>query len=1067
MATIIVRIRTTLWSLVLAGILCGLSPLPAPAWSPLAVADDPLLRMPGTQPEQGVVLLGPTEFPQTANNPGPCLGCHGQNPNDVVPGYYWQGSMMAQAARDPVFWASMAVAAQDSIWALGNPNAADLCERCHLPEGWLGGRSDPPNASAMTGSDFDGVHCDFCHSMYDPFYDTTYDGTREGNDWAGYWDEAGNSGPGSGTLSQTEAARTYVEDRAQAFSITLFDGLEFYLDDRPRYGNYVENGGGQFFVTTNNGYRDKRASFADVGPFADHTFLYSRYHKSKFFCSTCHDVSNPALANLGLSGLADQSGGAALTSEQYSANRYFHVERTFSEFALSAYGQQGGAATNPEFQTLAPTVTQAARCQDCHMADMSPTGRGADQVNILNRPVESTEHPNSGAPLHDLQGGNTWVTRILASLDINGPIYDPVNLNLLNQGPAALTLDLSAGNSPLNTGDELLAGALRAEQQLRMAATVKNPIYDPLSGALTFRVQNNTGHKLLSGYPEGRRVFVNIRAYNATDQLVHQVNPYDAAAGTLKGLGHTYSTSTAILPLPAALGANEAYVDKLVYEMHTSSDLTGESKTFHFVLATGREKDNRIPPKGFAIAQAAERLIEPVWQGAAAPNFFSAAEYAGGYDNFSLNLPTGASRVEITVYFQGTSREYMEFLRDEINGTATTLTVPTLAQQSGKNPDAGDAAYLAQTDPFFSQLKAWGSTIWELWRHNHALDGTATSVPGIVPFAMTTATATQVNNLDSDGDGLTDGQENAIGTDPFNTDTDGDGLPDGTDPAPLQFSPIVQFGVFRPGSGQWLLDFDGSGTWGGCSNSGGTDRCLGTFGATGDLPVAGDWDGTRSYRVGVFRPSTGQWYFDLDGSGTLDGCSGPGGTDRCLGNVRRGRRSARRRRLGRYRQRADRRLPPEHRPVVPRPRRLRHLERLLGPGGTDRCLGTFGVTGDLPVVGDWDGTGSVRIGVFRPSTGAWYFDLDGTGTWGGCSSSGGTDLCGPGFGVRGDLPVAGDWDGSAITRIGVFRPSTGAWYLDRDGDAAWDGCSIDGCLGAFGVATDRPVIGAWSFVPAP
>ena len=94
----------------------------------------------------------------------------------------------------------------------------------------------------------------------------------------------------------------------------------------------------------------KRASFADAT--AKHRMLYSRYHKSKYFCGTCHDVSNPALANLGLSGLTDLSSGTDKISEQYSAFRYFHVERTFSEFMLSAYGAQGGAATNPEFQTM-------------------------------------------------------------------------------------------------------------------------------------------------------------------------------------------------------------------------------------------------------------------------------------------------------------------------------------------------------------------------------------------------------------------------------------------------------------------------------------------------------------------------------------------------------------------------------------------------------------------------------------------------------------------------------------------------------------------------------------------
>jgi len=160
--------------------------------------------------------------------------------------------------------------------------------------------------------------------------------------------------------------------------------------------------------------------------------------------------------------------------------------------------------------------------------------------------------------------------------------------------------------------------------------------------------------------------------------------------------------------------------------------LTGEHETFHFVLADGRWKDNRIPPKGFNIAGAGERHSEPVVDGVIDTGYFSAAEYDGGYDAVSLDLKTGADAVEVTVYYQGTSREYIEFLRDEINGTGNLTLGP---------PPSGEAeAYIVQTDPFFSQLKAWGNTIWDLWEHNHGLDGSGVQVAGIVPFAMTTAT---------------------------------------------------------------------------------------------------------------------------------------------------------------------------------------------------------------------------------------------------------------------------------------------------------------------------------------
>jgi len=677
------------------------------AWVPLIIQNDPLVRMPGTQPTQGIVLEAPNR----------CLNCHAGYNQAVEPGFNWKGSIMAQAARDPIFWACFTVALQDSIWALGNPNAGDLCERCHFPEGWLGGRSDPPNASRMTGSDFDGIACDFCHRMYDPFFETTYNGTREGSNWLGYWNEATS-------LSQTSATTTYTQDRTESAAIKMFNGTDdFYTKTfMPRYTTYTENASGQYFIAANS---TKRASFADAEP--SHQFFYSRYHKSKYFCATCHDVSNPALANLGLSGLPDQSGGTHLISEQYSANRYFHVERTFSEFMLSAYGQQSGAATNPEFVQMSG-IPSVSKCQDCHMFDT--VGRGCDKQRAPIRPTQSTEHPaqgtpahpNSGLPMHDMTGGNAWISHILGTLDAAGPAYDPVNAQILGKGAAVLTLDLNAGQTPKSNGAALIAGANRAKDQLRMAATIKNLNYNSATGELSFRVQNNTGHKLISGFPEGRRMFLNVKAYSK-GCLLYEANPYDYQAGTLKGLPHSVNSPP--------LAARQHYVDELVYEVHPKSSLTAENKTFHFVLATGRYKDNRIPPKGFNINSAPGRLSEPVWQGVSAADYFTADEYAGGYDDINLNVGQNADYIEINLYYQGTSREYIEFLRDEINGTASTLASPTPSGQAN--------AYIVQTDPFFSKLKGWGTTIWDLWYHNHGLDGSGASVAGIVPFKMTQA----------------------------------------------------------------------------------------------------------------------------------------------------------------------------------------------------------------------------------------------------------------------------------------------------------------------------------------
>ncbi|MBL7214134.1 MAG: hypothetical protein ISS71_00485 [Phycisphaerae bacterium] len=681
------------------------------AWIPLIVSNDPLVRMPGSQPAQGIAMEGPNR----------CLNCHANyvDGSEIEPGDGWKGTMMSQAARDPIYWACLTVAGQDSVWALGNANAVDLCERCHFPGGWLGGRSDPPNVSAMTGDDFDGIYCDFCHRMYDPFYETTYNGTREGSDWTGYWNEATS-------FSQTSATTTYTEDRTESAGIKMFNGTDdFYTKTFvPRYGTYTESGSGQFYVASNAA---KRASFADAQ--ATHQMLYSRYHKSKYMCGTCHDVSNPVLTNLGLSGLSDQSNGAHLITEQYSAFRYFHVERTFSEFMLSTYSQQGGAATNPEFAAASGGIDHVAKCQDCHMFDV--VGKACNKSKGVLRPTESTEHPagvgtdlNSGLPMHDLTGGNVWISHILASLDPAGPVYDPVNVQILDRPIAEITLDLNAGQTPKSNGALVKAGSDRAKDQLRMAATIKNLSYDSVTGALSFRVQNNTGHKLISGFPEGRRMFISIEAYR-NGANVYKANPYDYTVGTLKGLSLNYS------PNSPTLESNEHYVDELVYEIHPKSDLTGEDETFHFVLATGRYKDNRIPPKGFNVTAAAERISIPVWHGIDDPNYFTADEYAGGYDGVELQLPTNCDYVNVELFYQGTSREYVEFLRDEINGTATTLASPT--------PSGETQAYIIQTDPFFAQLRVWGDIIWDLWFHNHGLDGSGVEVDCIVPFEMTSA----------------------------------------------------------------------------------------------------------------------------------------------------------------------------------------------------------------------------------------------------------------------------------------------------------------------------------------
>jgi hypothetical protein len=599
------------------------------------------VQMPGTQPEDGINVESVSK----------CDNCHGnfasaESPREE-PWFNWAGGMMAHAARDPIFWATVAIAEQDF------DGSGDLCIRCHTAEGWLDGRSTPTDGSGLAAGDSDGVQCDVCHTLTNP-------------------DDSEHLG---------EQNPPFIAN----------DGAD------PPIAYY---GSGMFVISGGN---------AKLGPYDDaeasHQFLQSQFHRSVDFCGTCHDVSNPVVGDLahnhGAQPTADPvvasgvpgapvEGKAAFNNFPY---QYGIVERTFSEYKSGGLvnTRVGDYATLPP-ELQAGSIERARNaalvagtggdysdgtpryfsCQTCHMR--ATVGQGCNK----NPPVRSD------LPEHDQTGGNYWMPDVLQYLD--------------GQGKLVLGGGLSATENAA-----LDAGALRARRNLEDAAALSVD-----ENARVLRVVNLTGHKLITGYPEGRRMWLNVRWYDEQDVLVGEdgaygpladsqgnpievIDPADGEPVQVHSILDLDDPNTHVYE--AHYGMTQEWASQLLsldvptslplsYDRYTSAvdftlgDLAAQTpgsnhETFHFVLNNAVLRDNRIPTWRMSYDEARVRnaLPEP-------PDQFGNPGPGGFYNHFddvTLDPPTSATRGEIDLLYQPTSWEYIQFLYLANNGASAFL----------------------------------------------------------------------------------------------------------------------------------------------------------------------------------------------------------------------------------------------------------------------------------------------------------------------------------------------------------------------------------------------------------
>ncbi|HEY4309947.1 MAG TPA: SdrD B-like domain-containing protein [Pirellulales bacterium] len=225
---------------------------------------------------------------------------------------------------------------------------------------------------------------------------------------------------------------------------------------------------------------------------------------------------------------------------------------------------------------------------------------------------------------------------------------------------------------------------------------------------------------------------------------------------------------------------------------------------------------------------------------------------------------------------------------------------------------------------------------------------------------------------------------------------------------------ITDVGFFY--GGEWFIDLDDNGQWD-------QGDLWAKLGHEGDLPVTGDWDGDGKTDIGIFGRA---WPGDPSAIRHEPGLPAPE-------NTKSG---------------PTKNVPPRTDEAALGFRTLKHTSKGDYRADVIDHVFHYGTPGDIPVTGDWHGTGVHTIGLFYK--GRWLLDANGDGKW----TETDHDFQ---YGRDGDQPVVGDFNGDGVDELGVFRD--GIWYVDTNNDRLLDAKDKLFQLGSPG---DVAVVGDWN-----
>jgi hypothetical protein len=349
-----------------------------------------------------------------------------------------------------------------------------------------------------------------------------------------------------------------------------------------------------------------------VGPFDDalevgHASARAPLMEDSRICGQCHDVTDEKRMRI----LEDGSISDMPTP----------LERTFSEWKQSAFSDP----SSPQYRT----------CQGCHM----PAWEG--RVTTVTA-AQTTRKVSS----HRIVGSSVWAPLLIAE-----------------QARAPDAPQHLRGSAPFS--EAASAEALRFLKEESVTLTAREVREIGGRRFLVVRVTNQTGHKIPTGYSEGRRMWIASAIVDDNERCHVRTGRFDVDTCDLD---------------PDALPVE-------TWEMLPAVD---NEKTFHFALVDSIIRDSRIPPVGFVPNEDTRpvgKVFATLDDGTLAP-----------YDDVLLPLDEAAPGahplawpriVDVRVLFQSTSRDFLSFLVDEapVNGPALAdLYVRALSPIGGGGP---------------------------------------------------------------------------------------------------------------------------------------------------------------------------------------------------------------------------------------------------------------------------------------------------------------------------------------------------------------------------------------------